>query len=64
MIYIKVYPVAGNHITDVVADSIELAMKIDVGVKFSFNGVNVYITKNSKQELIVQRYNNDIKDNP
>jgi len=62
MIYIKVYPVAGNHITDVVADSIELARKIDVGIKFSFNGANVYITKDSKRELIVQRYYNDIKE--
>ena len=62
MIYIKVYPSAGDSIDDVVTDSIELARKIDVGIEFSFNGANVYITKDSKRELIVQRFYNDIKE--
>lgn len=53
---IKVEGIPGAELTKTVSDMMELAQRLGIMVETNFNGCNLYITKNSKHQSVLDAY--------
>lgn len=56
MLSIRVEVLAGSVIGEVAVKAIDLAQRLDVAVKFNFNGVECYVLKNMTSAEISNEY--------
>ena len=54
--YLTVELVPGTDIEQAAKDMIALAVKLDVGVKADFNGIDIHAAKNGSASLLINNY--------
>lgn len=55
-IYLTIEGMAGADIKNVAAQSLELSEKLNIIIKFDFNGIDCYVSPTSTIESITKQY--------
>lgn len=61
MIALRIEVISSTKIEDSVSEALALAKKLDVNIKFEFNGVPVFVTPSSDADMLVDYYRADCK---
>lgn len=59
-LYINVSVLPGTDIDDAARQALELSRQLSVGVKFSFNGVEMLVFPGQTTQQVCQHYHNEI----